>query len=108
MMRKDGVLAESLAEVMRNAPREAAGVDEDEGGAVLADQLGDAVVDLAPHLVGGDRAKLVARDLDTDLHRSHVADVDDGIVVAQEGGDILDGTDGRGESDPLGLGEAAL
>ena len=77
VVRQNGVLAEPLGQVMRDALGEPARVDEDQGGAVLADQLGDAVVDLAPHLVGGDRAELVARDLDRQIHRAAVADVDD-------------------------------
>ena len=64
MMRQDGVLAEALGQVMRHAFGEAARVDEDEGGAILANEFGGAVVDLAPHFVGGDGAQLVARDLD--------------------------------------------
>ena len=108
VVRQDGVFAEALREMMRHALGQAARVDEDKRGAVLADELGDAVVDLAPHFVGGDGAELVARDFDGQFHRAAVADVDDRGVVAQERGDILDGLDGGGEADALGLGQPAL
>ena len=42
-----------------------------------ADQRGEAVVDLGPHLVGGDGAQLVVGNLDGEIHGAAVADVDD-------------------------------
>ncbi len=54
-MRQHGVLAQPLGQMMRDALGQPARVDEDQRGAMLADQLGDAVVDLVPHLVAGDR-----------------------------------------------------
>jgi hypothetical protein len=69
---------------MRHALRQAARVDEDQRGAVRADQIGHAVVDLVPHLVGGDGAQLVARHFDRQFHIAAMAHVDDAARVAQE------------------------
>ena len=43
--------------------------------------LRDAVVDLAPHLLAGDRTQLVARHLDGQRHLAPMADVDDRCAV---------------------------
>ena len=43
-----------------------------------------AVVDLAPHLVGGDRAQFVARHFDRQVHLAPVADVDHAGVGRSE------------------------
>ncbi len=63
MMGSDVVFAEALSQMVRHALRQAARIDEDQRGAVLLDQLDEAVVNLVPHFVGGDRAKLAARAL---------------------------------------------
>ena len=63
---------------MRDALGQAARVDEDQRGAVGGDVAGEAVVDLVPHLAGGDGAEFVARDFDGEIHLAAVADVDDG------------------------------
>src|SRR5689334_2657290 len=93
---------------MGHALGEAARVDEDERGAVFADEVRDTVVDLAPHFIGGDGTELVARNLDRELHGAAVADVDDAGIIGEEGGDVLDGFDGGGQAYTLRLGEAAL
>ena len=59
VMRQDRVFAQALAQVVGHALGQAARVDEHQGGAVLADEVGHAVVDLAPHFGGRDRAELV-------------------------------------------------
>jgi hypothetical protein len=71
-------LAEALAKVVGDTLREAAGIDEDEGGAVGTDQLGDPVVELAPLLPAGDGLEVGGRDLDVELDVALVAEVDDG------------------------------
>ena len=60
----DVLLADALGEGEGDALGEAAGVDEDEGRAVLRDELGEAVVDVAPLLAGGDGLEVRGRDLD--------------------------------------------
>ena len=77
MVRQDGVFAQTLGQVVGHALRQAARVDEDQGGAMLADELGHAVVDLAPHFGAGHGAQLVARHFDGQVHGAPVADVDD-------------------------------
>ena len=66
-------LAEPLAEVVRDALDEAARVHEDERGAVLRDEVGEAIVELGPLLVGAHRAELVARDLDGEIEVAPLA-----------------------------------
>ena len=74
----DHVVAEPLAELVGEALGQAAGVDEHQGGAVLADQLGDAVEHVA-HLLGrGDRLELALGQLEGQVEVALVAGVDDG------------------------------
>ena len=77
MVRGDDVVAEPLAELVREPLGEAARVDEHEGGAVLADQRGDAVEDVA-HLLGRrDRLELAVGELEREVEVALVAGVDD-------------------------------
>jgi len=52
-------------------------VDEDERGAVRADQRGDAIVVLLPHLVGHHGFDRGARDLQREVEGAAMAFVDD-------------------------------
>ena len=83
-----------------------AGVDEDERGAVVADEVGHPVVDLLPLLVGADGVERGGGDLDGEVEVAPVADVDEGAVAVaadEEPRDFLEGLLGRGEADALGL-----
>ncbi len=51
----DRLLPQSLGEMTGGALGQSPGIGEDQRGAVLGDELGEAVVDLLPHLVGHDR-----------------------------------------------------
>ena len=73
----DAALAEPLAEVVRDPLGEPARVDEDERGPVRPDERGEPVVDLAPLLVGRDRLELAVGELDREVERAAVAEVDD-------------------------------
>ena len=73
----DDVVAEPLAELVREPFGEPAGVDEDERRAVLADQLGDAVEHVG-HLLGRrDGLELALGQLEGEIEVALVADVDD-------------------------------
>ena len=48
-MRGDGVLAQPFGQMSRGALGQPAGVHEHQRGLVLADQLGQPLVDLFPH-----------------------------------------------------------
>ena len=67
VVRGDDVVAQPGAELVREPFGEPPGVDEHEGGAVLADQRGDAVEDVA-HLLGGrDRFELAVGQLEREV-----------------------------------------
>ncbi len=70
MMGGDMLLAHALGEAVRDALDEAASVDEDESGAMLECEFVKAVVNLAPHFIGGDGAKLGRGKLDGKIERS--------------------------------------
>ena len=78
----DVLLADALGEREGGALGEAAGVHEDERRAVLLDELGEAVVHVAPLLAGGDGLEVGGRDLDLEFEVALVAGVDDGAVGA--------------------------
>ena len=73
----DRVGAQPLAQVQRHALDQPPRVDEHQRRPVLARQRGDAVVELAPLLVGAHRAQLVVGDLDRQVEIAALADVDD-------------------------------
>ena len=72
------VLAEPFAELMGDALRQLAGVDEDQRALVPADQFDQPFVDLGPVFVGADRLELLARHFDGEVHVADVADVHHG------------------------------
>ena len=74
----DLVFAEALAKMHGDAFSQCARVDEHQRGAVLQCEFGEAVVDLAPHFVGGDGTQFGARDFDGEIELAAMADVDDG------------------------------
>ena len=84
-----------------DALREPAGVDEDQRRSVGGDELGEAIVDLGPHLVGGHGSELVSRDLDGELHVAAVSDLDDIRRGAEEARDLLDRFHRGGKADSL-------
>src|ERR1700744_4169448 len=87
--------AEACAELEGEPFGHGAGVDEDEGAAMLQRELGEAVVDIVPDGVGGDGAQLVIRNFDAEIEMAAATDFDDGAVTvacaAEEGGDERDG-----------------
>ncbi len=104
--------SESLLERAADALRLPAGVDEDQRAAVAAHQLGRAVEHVAPLLLRGHRRKLAARDLDGEVERPPVAQVDHRAAGSarvrvhaagadQEAGDLLDGPLRRRQPDAL-------
>ena len=64
-MRQHGVFAQPLGQMMRHALRQPPRVDEHQRGAIGADQLGHAVVDLVPHLVAWPPAPSSSRGTST-------------------------------------------
>ncbi len=71
------IASETFRQMMGDTLRQAPRVDEDQRRRMLPGELGDAVVNFAPHLIRGNRAKLAARNFDGDVHLALVADVYD-------------------------------
>ena len=108
-------LAQPLGEVAGDPLRQPAGIDEDEGGAMALDQLGEAAIELVPDLMGHDRFQRRGRHLEGEIAAAAVARVDDGAVrpgpalrpgAHQEAGDLLDRLLGGREANPLQLAAA--
>ena len=69
--------AEAAGELEGDALDQLAGVDEDEGAAVLLGEGGELVEDLGPHGGGGDGAEFVGGDLDGEVEGAALAYLDD-------------------------------
>ena len=69
--------AEALGQMARHPLDQTPRVDEHQRRAVRPGELGDAIVDLLPLLVGTDRSQLVADHLDGQVHVAALAHVDD-------------------------------
>ena len=67
----------AFAQVHRQPLGQPPRVDEDQRGTVLHRQLGEAVVDFAPHFVAGDRAQLRWWNFDGEIELAAMTDVDD-------------------------------
>ena len=94
------VFADPVPEIVSHPLRQAAGVGEDQNRPMLRGQSLEPIVDLAPHLVGGDRGKLLVRRLHRDPPGTDVPDVNDGARLCpwgrfrragEEGGDFREG-----------------
>ncbi len=104
------ILAQPLAQIAGRPLGQAPCVHKDQRGPVLADQLGDPVVDLLPNLARHHRLQRRTRDLDPQVELTAVAFVNDHtawrpvlaqpVVAHQEAGHLLDRPLRRRESDP--------
>ena len=104
-------LAEPFGEGAGGPLHEAPGVGEDEGGAVLAGERGDAVVDLFPHLGRHHRLERRRRQLDGEVAAAVEAFVDDRAgrflpVPDEEARDERHRALGGGEPDPAQAAQA--
>ncbi len=110
VMRRDRVVAEPLAKLTRHALAHAARVDEDERGAMGANEVREPVVDLGPDLVRHDGCKGRVRRLDRKVAGALVAGIDNRdlgrrsaarIGAREKAGDRVDRILRRGKPDPL-------
>jgi hypothetical protein len=92
VMRRDGGLAEPLSEMARNTLGHPARVHEHERGAVLRDQIGEAVVDTLAHIVRHDCFERNGRQFECEIALAHMADIDDRTrsIASQELRDEFD------------------
>ncbi len=72
--------ADTLGQVARDALSVSAGVDEDEGGAMLRHQFGQSIVNQCPDFARHHRFERCWRNLDLQLPLADMAGVDDGAV----------------------------
>ncbi|MNO70326.1 hypothetical protein D3C76_612050 [compost metagenome] len=104
------VVAQAFGEVAGDALGQPPGIHEDQRGALRLRQLGEAVVDRIPHLVGHHRLQRRRRHLDAEVAGTAVADVDDaagfqprlriaGTAADQETRHRLDGLLRGGQAD---------
>ena len=93
MMRQDGGFAQAFGKMMRYFFRKPARVDEHQRGAMFQRQVRQAVVDVLPHLIAGDRVQFVARDFDRQVHGPAMADLDDLRIAAEELRDLFNRAD---------------
>ena len=101
------VLPEALGQLVRHPLRHLARVDEDQGGAVMAGVLRDAVEDVRHLAAAHDGLELGGGQLDGDLEVAGVAAVDDHrgrtvlVHTAEEPGDEIEGPLRRRQPDAL-------
>ena len=84
VMRHHETVAEPLVERKGDAFAHATRAYENQRRAMSTDLLGDAVVDLTPHLFARDRTQLVGWDLDAKFHFAPMSDIDDRRRGTQE------------------------
>ncbi len=77
VMRRHGLFPQALGQMVRHALGKPARIDEHQRGTMLQDERGDAIVNLAPHLVGGDRPQFALRHFDGDVQAPPVACIHD-------------------------------
>ena len=92
---------QALAQVPRDPLGHAPGVDEDDGRAVARYQIGETVIDLAPHLVRHDGRERALRQHEAQVPGTPVAHVHDvaRALAAEIAGDLIDGPLGGREPD---------
>ena len=104
VMRHHEAFAETLVEREGDALAHAPRADEDQRRAMRADLLGDAIVDLGPHLLARDRSQLVGRHFDRQRpSRAGARRRRSSRVGLKKLRDRLDRADRRREADPLRL-----
>ena len=81
MVRGHRILAEPFGEMACRAFDRAAGVGEDQRGAMLFDQFGEAVVHQTPRVIAHHRLQRHVRQFDREVARALMAGVDDGAFA---------------------------
>ena len=76
MVRQNHIVPQTRAQRMSHPFRHPAGVDEDESSAFGNDVPGQTIINLFPHLAGGDGSEFVVRNLDSKSHGAPVTDID--------------------------------
>ena len=110
MVRGHDFLAEALSQMKRDALRHAARVHEDQRGAMLAREIGEAIVNLAPHFVRGYGAQFARGNFDGEIEFAAIPHLDDfrlrqrlgAVGPGQKFGDQLDGILRGGKADSRG------
>src|SRR4051812_38896794 len=102
MMRGNVFWTQALGELVRHALGQPPRVDGNERGAMLFDELHQALVNLGPYLVRHHRLEGRLGHLDGDIHLAPMPLVDDrALPTGQEARDLLDRLLRRREPDAL-------
>src|ERR1700691_1979597 len=95
MMRSHCVLAENRGKMMAHALRKPPGVDKNQRGTICEHEIGDALVNLLPHLVRSYRAKLAGRNFDSQIQMAPLRNLHDcragPVIAGKKISDQLDG-----------------
>ena len=103
MMGSHCVLAENRGKMMAHALREPPGVNKNQRGTICEHEIGDALVNLFPHLVRSHGPKLAGRNFDRQIQMAPLRNLDDcrtgPLVSGQKMCDQFDGLLCGGETD---------
>ena len=89
MVGSNVVFAQPFAEVVRHSLHQSPGVDKDQRRTMLLDESDECIIDLVPHLVGGDGPERAGRNFDRKVKLSLVPDIDDDRRRAAVSGEEL-------------------
>src|SRR6476646_6423607 len=81
-MRADVFLSNTLGQIVREPLDQPTGIDEHQGRTMRLRKLDDAVVNLIPHLIAGNRAEQGCRNLNREIELALVTDIDDDWIRA--------------------------
>src|SRR5258706_5613492 len=101
MMGQHQIRTQTLLEGVRHTLRQTAGIYEHKRRTMSEDQLGDAIVNLGPHLIGRHGTELITRNFHSDFHLTAVAHVDDARMRAEKLSYLIDGLNSSREADAL-------
>ena len=103
VVRQHHAFTEAFGQRKRDALAHASRADKHQRRPIGTDQLREAIVGLAPHLVAGNRTEFIARHFYRDRHLTAASDVDHLRGRTQELRDVFQRTYGCRKPDPLRL-----
>src|SRR5215813_9420168 len=103
MVSSHGIVTKALGKMVGDALGLPAGINKDQGGAVLANKLRHSFVDFVPHLVRGNRPQFAPRHFHSEIDPPLVPNLYDhrfrAAASGKEAPNYLDGFLSRGKTD---------